>query len=146
MRRWKRSPRKYGEWSQFDRYCKLVLYHEAIDYLREMKCRRDREVSLDALSPADWDKLSTVDRYSCDSFTFSSHGYDLHIDNELVAEAFASLPKDEQSILILRFVLDLTDEEIGRLMGMSRSAVQRHRTSTLKDLRIKLMAFMPEGG
>lgn len=129
-------PRKYGEWSQFDRYCKLVLYHEAIDYLREMKCRRDREVSLDAVSPADWDKLSTVDRYSCDSFTFSSHGYDLHIDNELVAEAFASLPKDEQSILILRFVLDLTDEEIGRLMGMSRSAVQRHRTSTLKDLRI----------
>ncbi len=136
----------YGEWGQFDRYCKLVLYHEAIDYLREMKCRRDREVSLDALSPADWDKLSTVDRYSCDSFTFSSHGYDLHIDNELVAEAFASLPKDEQSILILRFVLDLTDEEIGRLMGMSRSAVQRHRTSTLKDLRVKLMAFMPEGG
>lgn len=112
-------PRKYGEWGQFDRYCKLVLYHEAIDYLREMKCRRDREVSLDAVSPADWDKLSTVDRYSCDSFTFSSHGYDLHIDNELVAEAFASLPKDEQSILILRFVLDLTDEEIGRLMGMS---------------------------
>ena len=52
-------PRKYGEWGQFDRYCKLVLYHEAIDYLREMKCRRDREVSLDALSPADWDKLST---------------------------------------------------------------------------------------
>ena len=70
-------PRKYGEWGQFDRYCKLVLYHEAIDYLREMKCRRDREVSLDAVSPADWDKLSTVDRYSCDSFTFSSHGYDL---------------------------------------------------------------------
>ena len=64
-------PLKYGEWGQFDRYCKLVLYHEAIDYLREMKCRRDREVSLDALSPADWDKLSTVDRYSCDSFTFS---------------------------------------------------------------------------
>ena len=80
-------PRKYGEWSQFDRYCKLVLYHEAIDYLREMKCRRDREVSLDAVSLADWDKLSTVDRYSCDSFTFSSHGYDLHIDNELVIDA-----------------------------------------------------------
>ena len=28
-------PRKYGEWGQFDRYCKLVVYHEAIDYLRE---------------------------------------------------------------------------------------------------------------
>ena len=139
-------PRKYGEWSQFDRYCKLVLYHEAIDYLREMKCRRDREVSLDAVSPADWDKLSTVDHYPSDSYVFSSHGYDLRIDNELVAEAFASLPEQEQSILILHCVLDMADGEIGSLMGMSRSAVQRHRTSTLKDLRIKLMAFMPEGG
>ena len=139
-------PRKYGEWGQFDRYCKLVLYHEAIDYLREMKCRRDREVSLDAVSPADWDKLSTVDRYSCDSFTFSSHGYDLHIDNELVADAFANLPQQEQSILILYCVLDMADGEIASLTGMSRSAVQRHRTKTLKELRVKLMALMPEGG
>ena len=139
-------PRKYGEWGQFDRYCKLVLYHEAIDYMREMKCRRDREVSLDALSPAAWDKLSTVDRYSCDSFTFSSHGYDLHIDNELVADAFANLPQQEQSILILYCVLDMADGEIASLTGMSRSAVQRHRTKTLKELRVKLMALMPEGG
>lgn len=35
----------YGERCQFDAYCKLVLYHEAIDYLREMQRRRDRELS-----------------------------------------------------------------------------------------------------
>ena len=140
------NPRDYGEQCRFDAFCKKVLRNEARAYLRNMKRQREREAFFSDLSQAELDKLSTVDRYSCDSFTFSSHGYDLHIDNELVAEAFASLPKDEQSILILRFVLDLTDEEIGRLMGMSRSAVQRHRTSTLKDLRIKLMAFMPEGG
>ena len=139
-------PRKYGEWGQFDRYCKLVLYHEAIDYLREMKCRRDREVSLDAVSPADWDKLSTVDRYSCDSFTFSSHGYDLHIDNELVAEAFASLSAPDQSILILRCVMDLTVKEIGLVMGLCRSAVQKRRTRTIEALRTKLAALMPGGG
>ena len=139
-------PRKFGEWDQFDRYCKLVLYHEALDYLRERKYHRDRELWLDAVSPADWDKLSTVDEHSYESYVFSSHGYDLHIDNELVAEAFASLPEQEQSILILHCVLDLSDGEIGSLMGMSRSAVQRHRTATLKDLRVKLMALMPEGG
>ena len=118
--------RKFGEWGQFDRYCKLVLYHEAIDYLREMQRRRDMEISLDELSPADRDKLS--------------------IDNELVAEAFAVLPQQEQSILILHCVMELNDVEIGRLMGMSKSAVQRHRTKTLKELRVKLMAIMPEGG
>jgi DNA-directed RNA polymerase specialized sigma subunit len=46
-------------------------------------------------------------------------------------KAFATLPEQEQSILILHCVLDMADGEIGSLMGMSRSAVQRHRTSTL---------------
>ena len=129
-----------------DAFCKAVLRNEAKDYLREMGQQRDREKSLDALTQQELDKLSTVDYYPSDSYVFSSHGYDLLIDNELVAEAFASLPQQEQSILILHCVLDLADGEIGSLMGMSRSAVQRHRTSTLKQLRLKLMALMPEGG
>ena len=91
----------YGERCQFDAYCKLVLYHEAIDYLREMQRRRDRELSFSDLSQTEMDKLYTVDRYPSDRFTFSSHGYDLHIDNELVADAFAGLSSQKQSILIL---------------------------------------------
>ena len=139
-------PRDYGERCQFDRYCKLVLYHEALDYLREMQRHRDRETSFDALSQVEMDKLCTMDHYPSDSYVFTSYGYDLHIDNELVADAFASLSKDEQSILILRCVLDMTDQEIADLMEMSRSAVQRRRAKTLKELRTKLMAIMPEGG
>lgn len=139
-------PRDYGERCQFDRYCKLVLYHETLDYLREMQRRRDRETSFDALPQAEMDKLCTEDHYPSDSYIFSSHGYDLLIDNELVADAFSSLSKDAQSILILRCVLDMTDQEIADLMGMSRSAVQRRRAKTLKELRTKLLAIMPEGG
>lgn len=139
-------PRDYGERCQFDRYCKLVLYHEALDYLREMQRRRDRETSFDALPQAEMDKLCTEDHYPSDSYIFSSHGYDLLIDNELVADAFSSLSKDAQSILILRCVLDMTDQEIADLMGMSRSALQRRRAKTLKELRTKLLAIMPEGG
>ena len=90
--------------------------------------------------------LSSSIDYPSDDFVFSSHGYDLHIDNELVAAAFAELPQQAQSILILHCVLEMADGEIGALMGMSRSAVQRHRTKTLKELRTKLMALMPEGG
>ena len=131
---------------RYDAFCKAVLRNEAKDYLREMGQQRDREKSLDALTQQELDKLSTVDYCPSDSYVFSSHGYDLLIDNELVAEAFASLPQQEQSILILHCVLDLADGEIGSLMGMSRSAVQRHRTSTLEQLRLKLMALMPEGG
>ena len=125
---------------------KLVLYHEAIDYLREMQRRRDRELSFSDLPQMEMDKLCVVDHYPSDRFTFSSHGYDLHIENELVADAFAGLSVQEQSILILHFVLDLPDQEVGRLVGMSRSAVQRRRAKSLTELRIKLAALMPKGG
>ena len=91
-------------------------------------------------------QLTSVDYYPSEEFVFSSYGCDLHIDNELVANAFAALPKQEQSILILFCVLELGDGEIGDLMGMSRSAVQRHRAKTLNELRKKLKAHLPEGG
>ena len=104
------------------------------------------ELSFSDLPQMEMDKLCVVDHYPSDRFTFSSHGYDLHIENELVADALAGLSVQEQSILILHFVLDLPDQEVGRLVGMSRSAVQRRRAKSLTELRIKLAALMPKGG
>ena len=79
-----------------------------------------------------------MDEYPSDSVVFTAFGCDLHIRDELVADAFASLPEREQSILILYCVLELADGEIGSISGMSRSAVQRHRTKTLNELRRNL--------
>ena len=128
----------YVERCQLDHYCKLVLYHEAIDYLREMQRYRKYQISLEDISPAQWDKFSTRDEYPCDSFVFSVFGYALHIRNELVAGAFVRLPEQEQQILILHYVATMADTNIGRLMRMSRSAVQRHRTKALNELRKRL--------
>lgn len=94
-------PRDYGEQCRFDAFCKTVLRNEARNYHRDMKRQRDRETSFSVLPQAELDKLYTVDYYPSDDFVFSSHGYDLHIDNELVAAAFAELPQQAQSILIL---------------------------------------------
>ena len=96
--------------NRYDAFCKAVLRNEAKNYLSEMARHRDREKSLEALTQQELDKLTTVDHYPSDSYVFSSHGYDLRIDNELVAEAFASLPEQEQSILILHCVLDMADD------------------------------------
>ena len=49
-----------------------------------------------------------------------------------------TLPEQEQQILILHCVAAMTDGEIGGLVGLSRSAVQRHRTKTLNELRQRL--------
>ena len=139
-------PREYEQRCQFDAFCKSVLRNEAWNLMWSMKRQRRHVTPLDTVSPSEWDKLSVTDSYPSDSHVFTSHGCDLPIENELVADAFAGLPATEQSILILRCVLDLTDEEIGGLLGMSRSAVQRRRTKSLEELRAKLTALMPEGG
>lgn len=139
-------PRNDGEQYRFDAFCKAVLRNEARNYHRNKKRLLDREKSFSVLSLEELGQLTSVDHYPSEEFVFSSYGCDLHIDNELVANAFAALPKQEQSILILFCVLELGDGEIGDLMGMSRSAVQRHRTKTLNELRKKLKAHLPEGG
>ena len=129
------TPDDYGRRCQFDHFCKLVLYHEAVDYFRERKRQRGWETSFETLPLSELDTLCTIDQYPSDSFIFPAYGCELQISDGLVAEAFATLPSMEQSILILHCVMELADGEIGALMGMSRSAVQRHRTKTQSELR-----------
>lgn len=130
----------YGERCRFDAFCKTVLRNEVKTYLRDLYRQRKRETQFSALSQYEMDKFCTMDEYLSDSVVFTAFGCDLHIRDELVADAFASLPEREQSILILYCVLGLTDGEIGRIAEMSRSAVQRHRTKTLNELRKDLQS------
>lgn len=130
----------YGERCRFDAFCKTVLRNETKTYLRDLYRQRKRETQFSALSQYEMDKFCTMDEYPSDSVVFTAFGCDLHIRDGLVADAFASLPEREQSILILYCVLGLTDGEIGRIAEMSRSAVQRHRTKTLNELRKDLQS------
>ena len=131
----------YGPRCRFDSYCRTVMRNQNWANLRNQSAERKRQLSVEELSSKELSHLFTVDHYPCESTVFSTHGYQLHIESDSVAEAFATLPELEQSILILRFAQEMTDTEIGELMGMSRSAVQRHRTKALQQLRDAL-----EGG
>ena len=131
-------PDDYGECYRFDAFCKTVLRHEAMNYFRELNRQRKRAIQFSTLCQHEMDKLCSMDEYPSDSFVFSAFGYALHIRDELVAGAFVKLPEQEQQILILHYVATMADTNIGRLMGMSRSAVQRHRTKALNELRKRL--------
>ena len=133
-------PRDYDEQRRFDAFYKAVLGNETRSYMRSLCRQRKHEFSLYAVPWEKMDKLCTADDYPSDSYVFSYCGYNLPIRSQQVADAFASLPEQEQSILILRLVLDLTDSEIGEALGLSRSAVQRRRTKSLNVLRTKLTA------
>ena len=131
---------EFGARHQFDAFCKTVLRNEARTHLRDLGRQRNRETEFSALSQHEMGKLCTMDEYPSDSVVFTAYGYTLHIRDELMSAAFACLPEQEQGILILHCVLELADGEIGGLVGMSRSAVQRHRTKTLNELRKDLQS------
>ena len=116
----------YVERNRLNAFCKTVLRNEGKKYLSELARRRDREKPMDTLPQAEMYKLCTLNEYPSDSFTLSAFGYGLHTRDELVAGAFATLPEQEQQILILHFVAAMAYGEIGGLVRMSRSAtIQR---------------------
>ena len=82
--RWKR--RRSADQGHF---CKLVLYHEAVDYFRERKRQRGWETSFETLPLSELDTLCTIDQYPSDSFIFPAYGCELQISDGLVAAAFA---------------------------------------------------------
>ena len=105
---------------------------------REFSNQNKWLVSLNHLLPSVLDGSYTADQYPSDYTTFSVDGYALQISNERLANIIEKLSQPEQRLLILRFILELNDREIGRIMRCSRSAIQRRRTSVLLNLRKQL--------
>ena len=109
---------------RFDAFCKTVLRHEMLTFFGSLRRQQKREISLSDLPASYMDSLSTRDEYPSDSYIFSAFGY--------------ALPHRAQSIMVLRFSPALNDTQIGRLLGLSRSSIQRHRTRTIQHLRRQL--------
>lgn len=131
---------------RFDAFCKKVLKNEAVNYLLQLQQQYQREMTFSDLPYSELERLCFTEKYPGESFTFTAHGYELRIENEQVAEVFAELSPTEQSILILRFVMDMTDKEVGSVLGMSRCSVQRRRAKAFQKMRDQLKTLLPKGG
>ena len=133
-----KKPPHFESLGEFDHYCKKALEHEAIDYLREMGKLRSRQKSLSSLTQEEMARLSSEDSYPSSSYVFSAHGYNLLIDNEMVAEAFAEL--EEQGLVVTEPTSVMTKD--GRKRNGSlrytilpiRNAVDLHNQRQLRQL------------
>lgn len=132
-----------AERHRFDSFCKVVLRHAMLDCFREISCQNKWLVSLNHLPQPIMDGICTKDQYSSDYIAFSVDGYTLQISNEQLANIIEKLPQSERRLLILCFVLELNDREIGRKMHCSRSTIQRRRTSILRNMRKQLTGKLP---
>ena len=122
----------------FDAFCKKVLRNEARDYLDEVARRRNREIPFSDLPVEAMEQLAVCDSYFTEDKTFCVLNYSIYIDHDELAEAIAHLPDEKRDIILLSYFLELSDNEIAKLLNMVRSSVAYRRANTLKLLK-KLM-------
>lgn len=129
---------------QFDRFCKLVLHGEKVNYEKEMDYRNRHEISISQLTEEELGCLNTVDEYVAESEIFRVYDYDIEVKDELLSEALKYLPEKKRYVILLSFYMDMSDTEIAKSMNLVRSTIHHHRTSSLQLLK-KIMEGIRNG-
>lgn len=120
---------------QFDTVCKQALRGEKVDYYRSIDAHTTHETLFCELDEQQIEALGNADQYPSDKTIFRVHDYEVGIENTLLADALAMLPKQHRDIVLLSYMLGMNDTEIAKLLNIVRRTVQYQRTSSLEILR-----------
>ena len=117
---------------QFDALCRKVLREESRNIEKIRLRRLEREICFTGLSEYERNE------YFFESTYFQVMDQSISIKNDRLAEAIESLAKEKQQIILLSYFFDMTDQEIAEVLHSFRSTVQRKKTHSIMELRIKL--------
>ena len=120
---------------QFDAFAKKNLKGEAKSLFRQLYKLRDKEVCFSEMSDAELNELYCYDEYDLAQYTFKVLGYDIKIKDDLLGEALELLPEKKRDIVLMSYYLELSDEEIGKVLKVVRSTVFRHRKTALSKIK-----------
>lgn len=130
----------------FNAFCKIVLYHAALGAYKKLQRKQQFEVSLDYLWEFHFEPASTdvyFVKYDVPT-VFTVRGETVIVESEQLAAALLRLPEKRREVLFLRYYLGYSDIEIGKMCGVSRSAIFRRRKVALHLLRKEMEALESE--
>ena len=128
----------------FDAYCKRIVKNEAISVHREYQHRCRQEVTFSELTEGELQQLQYIDQYALERQVFPLLGSEVEILDGDLARALATLPPERRDIVLLAYLLNMTDKGIAQLLKLTRSTVQYRRTSTLEQLKTIMEGFENE--
>lgn len=128
----------------FDAYCKRIVKNEEISVHRENQHHSKREVTFSELTDEELNQLQYLDHYAPGRQVFSLLGGEIEILDGDLARALAALTPERRAIVMLAYLLDMTDLNIAQLLKLSRSTVQYRRTNTLEQLKQIMEGFEHE--
>lgn len=131
----------------FNAFCKIVLYHAALDTYKKIRRKQQFEVSLDYLCEFDFEPVTTTDEYFVKydvPTAFTLCGKTVIVESEQLAAALLRLTEKRREVLLLRYYLGYSDTEIGRLFGVCKSTIFRKRKRALRLMRKEMEALENE--
>ena len=119
----------------FDAYCKRIVKNEATSVHREYQQQNNDEVLFSDLTEKELQQLQYIDQYAPDKQVFPLLDMQVEVLDGILARALAALPPERRAIVILSYLLDMTDPDIAHLFQLNRTTVRSRRASILKELR-----------
>lgn len=123
---------------QFDSLCRKVLREESRNIDKQLARRAEKEISFSGLSEQELGRLYAMDDYPSDSTYFDVLDYRIAIKDDRLAKTLADLPGEKRDILLLSYFLDMNDREIAEALNMVQRTVQRRRTSSIQEIKIRM--------
>lgn len=120
---------------QFEVFCKKVIRGERCDYLRQVLRRAEQEVSFSDMPFDTLLRIGMSDDYPSSHYVFETQGHQISIADERLGEALSQIESAGRNLLLLAYFLDLNDREIGALLGIPRSTIQRRRQRFLDQMK-----------
>ena len=117
---------------RFDRLYQMSIKGEAINYYKHMDYRREHEIKFSELSDKEMSKLFIMDEYGAENYHFNVHGYDIEIQDILIAEALQELSERKRNVILLSYFMEMSDADIARKMNPVRSTIHEHRIRSLQ--------------
>ena len=118
---------------QFECKLKRVVKGIVLNYRKELKRRRNKEISYCELPEIVVEKLAVWDEYESDYTAFDVCGIEVRVLDDDLAEAIKYLSEKDREILLMYFFLGMSDTEIGDRLKINRSTSFRSRKNSRKN-------------
>jgi RNA polymerase sigma factor (sigma-70 family) len=97
--------------------------------------RAEQEVSFSDMPFDTLLRIGMSDDYPSSHYVFETQGHQISIADERLGEALSQIESAGRNLLLLAYFLDLNDREIGALLGIPRSTIQRRRQRFLDQMK-----------
>ena len=120
---------------RFESCLKKIVRSVVKDYRKELKRRKNKEISFSELPDMLVEKLAVWDEYDSDYTIFNVCGNDIRVLDDELAEALKKLSERNRDNLLMYYFLEMSDTEIAKGQHISRSGVFQNRHNSLELMK-----------